>query len=113
MIKKIIQSVLLPALILSITGCGTSQEGYQEARKAAWDFLVEKEWDEGIKENSWQSAEVSEITIDYSHHLINESYLEEQAFSVSFAGEENLVTGPPVVLVDPDTNKVVAYMPGE
>ena len=111
MIRQIILSVVLLILMLSVIGCGN--DGYQEVREAARSFLIEKGWYKDVKEESWQNAEVSEVTVSNSYHLLEEGYEGEEVLSVSFEGEEGLVVGVPVVILDPDTNEVVGYMPGE
>ena len=60
-----------------------------------------------------QDVEVREVTVDSNYELLDESYIGERVLSVSFEGNENLVTEIPSIIVDSDTNEVVGYMPIE
>ena len=120
MVRNLIQVSLILMIMFFTVGCGASEEihlGAKEehlvAKEAAWNFLVEKEWDEGVKEGSWQDAEVNEVTVDDDYSLLDESYEEKEVLSVSFENKENLAVGVPVILVSVETNEAVGYMPGE
>ena len=120
MVRKLIQVSLFLMIMFFTVGCGVSEEihlGAKEdhlgAKEAAWNFLAEKEWNEGVKEGSWQDAEVSEVTVDNNYSLLDESYEGKEVLSVSFDDKDNLAVGVPVIIVSLDTNEVVGYLPGE
>lgn len=113
MLKKTIQVLLLLLILFFVIGCGTGQGDQRNVREAAWNFLVEKQWSGGVKEESWQDAEVREVTVDANYSLLDESYRGEPALSVSFKEKNNLATGVPLVIVSHRTTEVVGYMPSE
>lgn len=105
--------------ILLICGCSTKQdEGNSkgtdnyEIRKVAWDFIEEKGWG-GRAIEDWKSAEVKKTIASNSYELLDKTYEGKEVLMVSFEDQENVVVGPPLILVDPETNEVIGYMPGE
>ncbi|TFE00604.1 hypothetical protein [Jeotgalibacillus salarius] len=100
---------------LILVGCASDQsktQEYNEAKKAAWDFVKEEGWDNTADED-WQSAEVTEVIADQTFELLDDTFEGNEALRVSFKDKENVVTGTPLILIDPDTNEVIGYMPGE
>ncbi|OKL35302.1 hypothetical protein [Domibacillus mangrovi] len=116
--NKVIISILC-ALFL-IAGCSNNQDdmnainndGYDDVRESAWDFLNDKGWDDRIQEN-WQSANVTKTIADNSYELLDNDYEGKEVLLVSFEDKENLVLGTSPILMDPNTNKVIGYMPSE
>jgi hypothetical protein len=105
-----------------IAGCSNSnaqdvakpsnEDGYELIRKAAWEFIQEKEWSESAKGN-WQNAKVELIIADDKYEMLTTQYEGKEVAAVSFQDKENVVIGTPLILVDLDTNEVVGYMPSE
>ena len=107
-------------LILLLVGCSNNQDvgniadtdNYEKVREVAWEFIKEKGWNDTAKEG-WKSAEVKKIIADNRYELLDKTYEGKEILSVSFEDKEYVVVGTPVILVDPDTNKVIGYMAGE
>jgi hypothetical protein len=106
--------------IFLIIGCSSKQDGgnskatdnYEKIREVAWDFIKEKGWDDEALDE-WKSAEVKKTIADNSYVLLDKTYEGKEVFKVSFEDQGNVVVGPPLILVDPKTNEVIGYMPGE
>ncbi|WP_342543611.1 hypothetical protein MHH33_08845 [Paenisporosarcina sp. FSL H8-0542] len=106
--------------ILLICGCSTKQDevnskgtdSYERIRKVAWDFIEEKGWG-GSAIADWKSADVKKTIADNSYELLDKTYEGKEVLRVSFIDQEDVVVGPPLILVDPETNEVIGYMPGE
>ncbi|KAA0965646.1 hypothetical protein FQ087_04970 [Sporosarcina sp. ANT_H38] len=107
-------------LMLLVASCSNKQDvgnftdtdSYEKVRKVAWEFIEEKDWNDTAKED-WKSAEVKKIIADNSYELLDKTYEGQELLSVSFEDKENVVVGTPLILVDPDLNKVIGYMAGE
>ena len=107
-------------LILLVFGCSNNQDvgnitktdSYEKVREVAWDFIEEKGWTDTAKEG-WQSAKVEKIIADSSYELLDKTYEGKEILSVSFEDKEYVVAGTPVILVDPDLNKIIGYIAGE
>lgn len=112
--------LLLTILLCLIAGCSnaekavknTSEDGYESIRKAAWEFIQEKEWSEPA-EGNWQSAKVEKIIADENYEMLDTDYEGKEVAAVSFQDKENVLVGTPLILVDLNTNEVVGYMPSE
>ncbi|WP_391203807.1 hypothetical protein [Psychrobacillus sp. L4] len=106
--------------IFFIVGCSSKQEvgttngtdSYENIREIAWNFLVEKDWTERAIED-WKTAEVEKIIARSNYALLDENYDGKDVLAVSFEDKGKFVVGPPVILVDPDTNEVIGYIPAE
>ena len=90
----------------------SSEDRYKLVRKAAWEFIQEKEWSKTAKGN-WQNAKVELLIADEKYEMLNTQYEGKEVAAVSFQDKENVVIGTPLILVDVDTNEVVGYMPSE
>jgi hypothetical protein len=82
---------------------------YDEVREIAWNFLIDKGWNGSAKENG-QNAKVTKTIADSNYELLDNSYEGKQVVLVSFEDKENVVVGTPLVLIDPNINKVIGYM---
>lgn len=117
---KFLYLTLTVLSILLICGCSTKQdkvnskgtENYVRIRIVAWDFIEERGWGDTAIED-WKSAEVKKTIADNSYELLDKTYEGKEVLRVSFEDQENVVVGPPLILVDPETNEVIGYMPGE
>lgn len=89
-------------------------ESYNDVKEVAWKFVLDNGWHTTAKGN-WEEATVLTMLInnDYTYELFDASYKGKEALAVSFENQENVVTGTPVILVDPTTKKVIGYIPGE
>jgi len=118
-LKFLYLSMTLFSLLL-IVGCSSKQDegntnakdNYEKIREVAWDFLEEKGWDDRAIEEG-KSAEVKKTKADKSYVLLDKTYEGKEVLKVSFEDKGNVVVGPPLILVDPNTNEVIGYMPGE
>ena len=81
-------------------------------KEAAWGFIEEKGWSDSINKD-WQSAKVEKIMADKKFELFDTTYEGKEVLSVSFSDSVNMVIGTPIILVAPDTNEVIGYMPSE
>jgi hypothetical protein len=107
-------------LILLLVGCSNNQDvgnitntdSYEKVREVAWEFIEVKGWNDTAKED-WKSAKVKKIIADNSYELSDKTYEGKEILSVLFEDKENVVAGTPVILVDPDLNKVIGYIAGE
>ena len=48
-----------------------------------------------------------------SYELLDKTYEGKEILIVSFEDKENVVVGTPLILIDPNLNEVIGYMPGE
>lgn len=113
MFYKITLLSLLFFVILSLGACKADEEDNLDAKEAAWNFLVKNEWNKGAKQGNWKDSEVRKVTVSNDFFLLDEHYDGKEVLAVSFEGDENLVIGPPTVIVSIDTKEVVGYMPSE
>ena len=105
---------------LLLVGCSENQneenqvgtDGYNEVRETAWNFIKEKGWNNNASGN-WQSAEVIKVVVDNKFELLDKNYLGKGVLSVTFEDKENIVVATPIILIEPDTNKVIGYMRSE
>ncbi|MFJ8064600.1 hypothetical protein ACIQYS_08210 [Psychrobacillus sp. NPDC096426] len=88
------------------------EDNYENVRRIAWDFLKENGWNDRANEE-WKSATITKIIADKKHVFLDKSYEGKEVLSVSFEDKENVVVGPPLILVDTDTNEVIGYIMGE
>ncbi|WP_144841274.1 hypothetical protein [Metaplanococcus flavidus] len=103
-------------MTLFLVGCGINETTVagedEEAQKAAWDYIVERDWNKNVQAGE-QDVEVREVKVDSNYELLDESYIGERVLSISFEGDGKLVTEIPTIIVDSDTNEVVGYIPSE
>ena len=103
-----------------IVGCSNNQEvgnitdtdSYENVREVAWAFIEEKGWNDNA-EKDWKSAEVKKMIANNSYELLDKTYEGKEILIVSFEDKENVVVGTPLILIDPNLNEVIGYMPGE
>ncbi|ARF17896.1 hypothetical protein [Sporosarcina ureae] len=106
--------------IMLIMGCSNKSviensndtDSYEDAKAAAWGFLKEEGWQDQAKDD-FQNAKVKEVIINNKYVLLDKAYDGKEVLSVSFEDVDNAVTGTTLILVDPNTNKVIGYMPTE
>ena len=118
--NRILCSLLL---VLSITGCSSGAEGNNasvedadEARAAAWEFLQQEGVDRYINEETWDEAEVTEVTItgESSYAWLDDSYAGKEVLKVRFGeAEGGVAAAVTTILVDPDTDEVIGFVPGD
>lgn len=90
----------------------SKEEEFHNARKIAWEFLKERQWNDRAKDN-WKTAKVTQTTVDENYQLLNKGYEGRKILSVSFEDKEIAAAGTPVILVDPTSKEIVGYLPGE
>ncbi|MFS0688809.1 hypothetical protein AB1K89_06165 [Sporosarcina sp. 179-K 8C2 HS] len=56
---------------------------------------------------------MAETIADDKYVLLDENYDGKEVLVVSFEDIDNVVTGTPSIIVDPNTNEVIGYMPSE
>ncbi len=118
--KVVLYLVITVFSTLLLVGCSENQnaesqseaDGYNVVREVAWNFIKEKGWNDTAKDN-WQSAEVKKVVVDNNYELLDKTYDGKEVLSVSFEDKDNSVVGTPLILIEPDTNKVIGYMPSE
>lgn len=118
--KRATLYVVIAVILTILVGCSENLESeeqlntdsYSESREAAWLFVKSNGWDLTAKEN-WQSAIVERVVVNNHYSLMDESYRGKEALAVSFEEKENVVVGPPVILIDIETNEVIGFMPSE
>lgn len=81
---------------------------FDEEKKRAKTFLKEKGWDK-------QAGDIAlaQTVEDPQYAEWVDSPVKGELVAVSFLEKESSVIGVPVVYVDPESNKVAGYMPGE
>ncbi|ARF14697.1 hypothetical protein [Sporosarcina ureae] len=117
---KFMYFALVVFSIMLIMGCSNKQviensndmDSYEDVKAAAWEFLKEEGWQDQARDDL-QSAKVKEVIVDNKYILLDKAYDGKEVLSVSFEDVDNAVTGTPLILVDSNTNKVIAYMPTE
>ncbi|MDZ5712678.1 hypothetical protein [Jeotgalibacillus haloalkalitolerans] len=105
---------------LMLVGCSNEQTEetksetgqYIEAKEAAWNYVKEQNWDDTAEED-WQNAEVTEVVADQSYEVLDEHFEGETALRVTFNDKGTVLTGTPSILIDPETNAVIGYVPTE
>ena len=90
----------------------TYTDGYDDVKEVAWEFIEEKGWSDSA-DKDWQSTKVEKKIADKNFELIDNTYEGKEVLSISFADRVNTVIGTPVILVSPDTNEVIGYIPSE
>ena len=58
-------------------------------------------------------AEIKKVDVNNKFELLDSNYEGMEVLSVSFEDKENIVVATPIILIDPDTNKVIGYMRSE
>ncbi|MCC5891046.1 hypothetical protein [Exiguobacterium sp.] len=110
--------MMIAALLLG--GCDEQQrvvnvnetEGGDEAIAVAWAYVTARNWEEAAVDGG-RNADVSRVVIDDDYELLDDTYKDEEALAVSFEAKPDSVVGVPTVLIAPESNEVVGYMPSE
>lgn len=112
--KRLSKYLIIILLSTSLAACSaedslvTNTDNYDEVRKAAWEYLKEKDWHETTE--NWQSAEVEKVVADKNYELLEENYLGAETLKVSFEDVENASVSTPIIIIDIHSNKVIGYM---
>ncbi|WP_274310178.1 hypothetical protein [Solibacillus daqui] len=113
--------IILPILsIWLIVGCTNKEtlektvnpEQYTKVKQVAWAFVEENEWTTTTK-GDWQSATVKKVIATNNYHLLDKTDEGKEALSITFEDRDNVLISTPSILVDPVTNTVIGFMPGE
>ena len=99
--RKVVLYLALTVFSALLIGCSESQnaenqsdtDGYNEVRKTAWNFV--------------------KVVVDNNYEFLDKNYEGKEALSVSFEDKKNSVVSTPLILIEPDTNKVIGYMTSE
>jgi len=109
--------LMVAALLLG--GCDEEQRIVNETEPAgdeaiaiAWSYVTAHNWQEPAID-AGGSAEVQRVVVDDSYELLDDAYAGTEALAVSFESNPNSVVGVPTILVAPESNTVVGYLPGE
>ncbi|MDX5324543.1 MAG: hypothetical protein LPJ96_13095 [Exiguobacterium sp.] len=105
--------------VLLLVGCDEEQRvvngnepADDKAIAVAWAYVTARNWEEPAI-NAGGSAEVQRVTVDHGYELLDDTYFGSEVLAVSFASEPDSVVGVPTILVEPESDTVVGYMPGE
>ncbi len=105
--------------VLLLVGCDEEQRvvngnepADDEAIAVAWSYVTARNW-EGTAADDGQSAEVRRIVVADGVELFDDAWIGEEVLAVSFEAEPDSVIGVPTVLLAPETNEVIGYMPSE
>lgn len=109
--------MMIAALLLS--GCDDEQRiingnepADDEAIAVAWAYVTARNWQEPAIDTG-ASAEVDRVTVDDGYELLDDAYAGTEALAVSFEADPNSSVGVPTILVAPESNTVVGYLPSE
>lgn len=83
-----------------------------EAIAVAWAYVTARNWQEPAID-AGASAEVHRVTVDDGYELLDDAYAWTEALAVLFEADPNSSVGVPTILVAPESNTVVGYLPGE
>ncbi len=104
--------------ILMLTGCmhpSTSSSTYSDdeadAIKSAVLFLEQMDW-LPVNEDSKQ-ATIQSIKVDDRYELLDSQFKETHAWLITFPTDSQRTIEIPHVLVDPESNEVIGYLPSE
>lgn len=105
--------------VLLLSGCDDEQRvangnepAGDEAIAVAWAYVTARNWQEPAID-AGASAEVERVTVDDDYELLDDAYAWTEALAVSFEADPNSSVGVPTILVAPESNTVVGYLPGE
>lgn len=106
-------------MLLLTMGCGNSESSESSSQidsdevvQNAYDFVKEKGWDNTIV-GEMENAKVEESRADLKAEYIDSSYEGQEVLLVTFEDDPNSTTGTPTILVNPETSKVIGYIPSE
>lgn len=83
-----------------------------EAIVVAWAYVTARNWQEPALD-AGASAEVDRVTVDDGYELLDDVYAGTEALAVSFEADPNSSVGVPTILVAPESDTVIGYLPGE
>ncbi|WP_114166785.1 hypothetical protein [Exiguobacterium sp. TNDT2] len=105
--------------VLVLGGCADEQRivnenepAGDEAIAVAWAYVTARNWQEPAID-AGASAEVHRVTVDDGYELLDDAYAGTEALAVSFEVDPNSSVDVPTILVAPESNTVVGYVPGE
>lgn len=105
--------------MLLLSGCDDEQRvvngnepAGDEAIAVAWAYVTARNWQEPALD-AGASAEVQRVTVDDGYELLNDAYAGTEALAVSFEADPNSSVGVPTILVAPESDIVIGYLPGE
>ena len=105
--------------VLLLSGCDDEQRvvngnepAGDEAIAVAWAYVTARNWQEPAID-AGATAEVQRVTVDDDYELLDDEYAGAEALAVSFEVDPNSSVGVPTILVAPESNTVVGYLPGE
>ncbi|GAE35973.1 hypothetical protein [Halalkalibacter akibai] len=119
--RKLVSFLVIAVLFaFLLVGCSDNQNidnqsknySSNNAKKAAWNFIIDQGWDDTAKGN-WRDATLLKVIVDDNYKLLDKTYKGKETLSVSFEDKENVVVGTPLILIDTKTNKVIGYRPSE
>ncbi|UTT43820.1 hypothetical protein [Exiguobacterium aurantiacum] len=108
--------MMVAALLLG--GCDEEQRVVNnepdddEAITIAWAYVTARNWQEPAID-AGATAEVQRVTVDDDYELLDDAYAGTEALAVSFEVDPNSSVGVPTILIAPETNTVVGYLPAE
>lgn len=105
--------------VLVLGGCADEQRivnenepAGDEAIAVAWVYVTARNWQEPAID-AGASSEVHRVTVDDGYELLDDAYAGTEALAVSFEADPNSSVDVPTILVAPESNTVVGYVPGE
>ncbi|MGA9467472.1 MAG: hypothetical protein WBV10_07575 [Exiguobacterium marinum] len=104
--------------IFLLTGCmqpstssPTQSDDEADAIKSAVSFLEQMDW-QPVDEDS-QQATIQSIKVDDRYELIDSHFKGAHAWLITFPADSQRTIETPHVLVDPESNEVIGYLPSE
>lgn len=88
-----------------------SPEEY-EIKRAAFEYADTLDW-VTIMDGDLEQATVEFIVVDDRYALLDEGYLDQEVWLVTFPTDENRVLKTPPVLIAPESYDVIGLMPSE
>ena len=105
--------------VLLLGGCDEQQRvvngnelADDEVIAVAWAYVTARNWQEPALD-AGASAEVDRVTVDDGYELLDDAYAGTEALAVSFEADPNSSVGVPTILVAPESDTVIGYLPGE
>jgi hypothetical protein len=103
---------------LALAGCQDSgsteaKDDYQKVRENVWDYVQHSEIALREKE-AWLNGEIKEKVVNQdivNHQQVDKMYLDKTVIMVVPADSKKYVAYPSI-LVDPDSEEIIAVLPG-
>ena len=109
--------MMVAALLLG--GCDEQQRvvngnepADDEAIAIAWAYATARNWQEPSID-AGASAEIHRVTGDEGYEMLDDTHTETEVLAVSFEADSHSSISVPTILVAPESNTVVGYVPGE